>query len=148
MQQQIDTRGLVISWFDINTIDAVNFRFHLEQTPAQEAWLAEKTTEADLEYRNAVDQADEMKSIAFMLAKKNPYTRMSAQKGEIKVDCSDAIAEHIAKIDPTYLQLKKVVNQLRADRDRWLGYSKAMQTKKAFLASLAGITRDELKQFK
>ena len=143
MHHQVDTRELVIAWFDINTIDQTNFRFHLEQTPAQEAWLAEKIAEVDREYRNASDKADEAKAQAFMQAKKEPYKRMTA-KGEVKVDCSDEIAKQFAILDPTYQQLNRVVNDLRSERDKWMGYQRAMNTKKAFLASLAGLTRAEI----
>lgn len=143
MQSRVDTRELHIPWFDINTIDSDNFRFHLEQTPAQEAWLAERIAEADRNYRNANDQCDQARSQAFMEAKSKPFERMTS-KGLLKVDASDEVAKHFANLDPTYQQLQRVVNDLRAERDKWFGYQRAMQTKKAFLASLAGLTRAEI----
>lgn len=143
MQEQLDTRQLIIPWFDINTIDQTNFRYHLEQTPAQEAWLHEKLSELDRQYRDASDRCDEAKAQAFIAAKQNPYKRMTA-KGEVRVDCSDEIAKQFSILDPEYQALQRTVNACREERDRFNGYVRAMSTKKAFLASLAGLTRAEM----
>jgi hypothetical protein len=136
-----------IGWFDIDSLDRDNFRFHLEMTPAQEAWLAQAIAEAYLAYKHAKRAADDKEDALFIEYKDTPYERMTS-KGPRQVDVSDELALRFAHQDPLLQTLRRQEDETHANYKKWMGFQRAFQTKKAVLASLAGLTRAEMELFK
>lgn len=133
-------------WFEINSLDRDNFIFHMEATPAQEAFLAECLAEVLRERDSTKLKADEMENTEIYRLKMTPIPRKT-KKGLIDYDVSDEMAKVIARINPAVVQMRQRVIELDALVNRFKGYQEAFRTKKAFLASLSGITRTEMQQF-
>lgn len=132
------------SWFSINSIDADNMRFHLETTPAQQAWLVEALANAEYHMRIYEDAASTREAHVFMLYKCRPFTRLMAkQKGLIKVDASDDVCRMASKADLVACQYRQLAYQWRQIRDTYKGFMAAFETKRMFLASLCGLRRSE-----
>lgn len=135
-----------VAWFDIDSLDRENFRYHLEMTPAQEAWLAQAISDAQYKYRQAKRKADAKEDELWLEIKAEPLERMTA-KGVKLVDASDELATRLARQDPVLQTLRREQDELQATYKKWQGMQRAFSTKKAVLASLAGLTRTEMEIF-
>lgn len=133
-------------WFEINSLDRDNFIFHLEQTPAMEAFLAECLAEVQRQAEHCKLKGDELEYQEMYRLKMNPIPRRT-KKGMSDYDVSDEMCKAIARIHPMVLQYRQHYIDLCAIISKFKGYQEAFKTKKAFLASLAGITRTEMQQF-
>jgi len=131
-------------WFTIDSVNADNMRQHLEQTPAQQAYLSEMIAQAEYHMRIYDEAATTRESHVFMLYKCRPFTRLMAKnKGVVKVDASDEVCKMAAKADLVACQYRHLSHQWRQQRDTLKGYMNAFETKRMFLASLCGLRRSE-----
>lgn len=135
----------VIGWFDINAVDRDNILYHLAATPSQEAWLAQKLAEAQHTLSTAKRRYKEVFGELFMECKSKPYIKTTS-KGNIEADASDAVATHLVNLNPRYHKVSELLDQAQHDVDLYKGYVRCFETKKTFMASLAGIKRTEMQQ--
>lgn len=148
LQEDYDVRkhsGMDLAWFDYNSLDRDNLRLHLERTPAQEAWLAQKLAEVKGAYLMAKQARDELYAELWIGYKSHPQQRITAKHGLVEYDASDEVAKQLVRMDPRYRAACSTYIQAKVQVDYWFGLVAPFQTKKAFVASLAGITREEIK---
>lgn len=133
-------------WFEIDMADRDNFMFHMQHTPAMEAYLAECIAEMErdrdlLKLRAETLEYNEMKN-----HKLSPQVRMTA-KGVKEWDVTDDMCKAYARTHPMVVSMREQIINIQKVVTQLKGYQQAFQTKKSFLASLAGITRTEMQQF-
>ncbi len=132
-------------WFEVNSIDQDNLLYHLEKTAAQEAWLGEKIAEVDRELQLLKLRVRDLELKLFLEYKSAPIKKETAKRGLIEVDASDEVAKAMAATSPDVIQMKELAIQAQTKRDTLRGYRDAFETKKSFIACLAGLMRDEKK---
>lgn len=132
------------AWFDINAYDRDNLAFHLAATPAQEAWLAEQCAHWEREYLLLSQAADEKEAEVWKNTRMAPVERVLAKGGVQYVDASEDVCKFFARCHPVVQDLRRRAIEARYSRDLMRGYQTAMATKKVFLATLGGLTRQEM----
>lgn len=132
-------------WFDINSVDRDNLEFHLCNTPAQEAWLGEALSEAARSMDLLDLEANTLEATLFVEYKSKPLERITTKHGRSEVDCTDEMAKMLSRQDPRVKELRRRAIEWQSQLNKLRGYQAAFKTKKIFLASLAGWTREEMK---
>lgn len=132
------------AWFDINAYDRDNLTYHLANTPAQEAWLTEQSAHWEREYLLLNQQADDKEAEVWKNTRMAPVERVLAKGGVQYVDASEDVCKFFARCHPVVQDLRRRAIEARYKRDLMRGYEKAMATKKVFLATLGGLTRQEM----
>lgn len=137
-------RSPQVAWFDVDSVDMYNLRAHLEQTPAQLAYIGEQYAEKEKIYQDAKDYYDQTKSRKIMEARTTPQYRVNKLGEEDTFNMTDTLAGKWADQTPEVIHAAAAVNIARYERDRWSGYRDAMSKKASFLLVLGGMSRDEL----
>lgn len=133
-------------FFDVNSLDRDNFRYHLDTTAAWEAWLAEQAAEAEKMAALCKLQADVFHDELFLYYKKAPL-EVKTSKGIREKDVSDDMAKALARVDPRAVALRQLEIDWKSRSQTLKGYMRAFETKKTFMACQSGLTRQEIQQF-
>ena len=137
---------LDLEWFDYSAVDRDNLAYHLEKTPAWHGQLGMMLAEAEYNMRLFEECARDQEARTYVRYKSEPWKRRVTKGGarEVLVDASDEFAHEVARADVTALRLRNCGRAWRRRRDELRGWERAMETKRSFLASLAGIFRSEM----
>lgn len=134
-------------WFQIDSLDRDNFRYHLDTTAAWEAWLAQQTAEAEKNHALIKLQADTYEDELFVSFKRTPLEIRKAGGGYRDKDVSDELAHALAKTNPQYIALRQLEIDWKCRLQTLKGMMRAFDTKKTFMACQSGLTRQEIQQF-
>lgn len=132
-----------VPWFEIDSLDMYNLRAHLEQTPAQMAYIGEQFAEAEKNFRDAEDRYVQVRGRKTMEARTEPQYRIGKDGSEECFNMTDSLAVKWADQTPEVIHAAELVQHYRKLRDQWAGYREAMKMKSSFLLVLGGMARDE-----
>lgn len=132
-------------WFQLDTIDRDNLKFHLESTPGMQALLSQLYAEAKFFHTAYYRLAKRKEAETRILYKTRPYNRMLAKSQDWELaDGSDDFAKACSEVNEEAVKLRNLAALWEFRQDVLRGYLDAFETKRTFLASLSGITRSEM----
>ena len=134
-------------WFEIDVTDRDNFMFHMQHTPAMEAYLNECIAEVERDRDLLKLRADTAEYEEIKRYKTTPMQKQMKNGVTKSWDVTDEMCKALARTNPAVVRMREQIINLQKVVTQLKGYSYAFQTKKSFLSSLAGITRTEMQQF-
>jgi hypothetical protein len=133
-------------YFKMESVDDDTIRWHLQETPSQQVHIAALLADCEY-YMHSYELAAKQRSASmYLLFKSKPYKRYlsKGQAGFAMVDASDEVSQMVSKADYLVNEYLKHALIWRRQRDKLRGAMEACETKRMFVASLAGLRRTEL----
>lgn len=132
-------------WFDMSSIDRDNVKFHLVESSAIQASLAQEFANAHYWEGEADRQAKASEGDVWMASKHRPHEIISAKTGKpVLVDGSDDYARRATHTDENTNELRALELLWRRRREQIEGDLSAFESKCRYLCTLGGVLRGEL----